>query len=108
MVNICITSPEVLVLAVVVSYTGYLSVLTVALMDTLSSLIAQIHFAVTANCLSPVVLLNMCDTRKVSEWRCWATTKIFELCKWAAKWKRSGMPVQQWRKYAINFGGTII
>ena len=60
-------------------------------MDTLSFLIAQINLAVKANCLNPVVLLNMCDKRKLSERMCWAAAKIFELCKWAAKWKSLGM-----------------
>ena len=69
------------------------------MIDTvLSSLTAQIHFAVKANCLAPVVLLNMCNKSKLSEWmriwmRMWWGAIIFELCKWAAKWKRLGMAV---------------
>ena len=61
-----------------------------ALLDTLSSLIAQIHFAVKVNCLAPVVLLNMCDV-----WIKWTDVlggrNNIELCKLAAKWKRLGL-----------------
>ena len=60
-------------------------------MDTLSFLIAKINLAVKANCLAPVVLLNMCDKHKLSELVCWVAAKIFEQCKWAAKWKSLGM-----------------
>ena len=52
------------------SYTGYLSlecVLTAALTDTSSSLVAQIHVAMKANSLATVVLLNMCDKRELNE-----------------------------------------
>ena len=55
-------------------------------MDTLSSLIAQIHLAVKENGLAPVVLVNV-----ISERMCRAAAEISELCKWAAKWERSGM-----------------
>ena len=44
-----------------------------------------------ANCLAPVVLLNMFDKHNLSERMCWEDAITFELRKWATKCNRSGM-----------------
>ena len=62
--------------------------LTVALIDTL---IAQINVAVKEYCTAPVVSLNVCDKQEVNGCLVGGAAEIFELCEWAAKWKRLRM-----------------
>ena len=62
-------------MVVVMQVTSLYNVFTLALMDTLSSLLAQINVAMKVNCLAPVVLLNMCDKSKLSKRICTGAAK---------------------------------